>query len=203
MKLVLASSSPRRADILRAAGMRFVVMAPKVAESRLGSAAALQIRQMDEAVETPTAMVKRLAESKARAVVKDIHGPATVIGADTTVVVDNLVLGKPASRDDAGKMLRGLSGRTHEVITGLAVLRLRDGITRTEVESTRVTFAPLTDEEINDYIATGEGDQLAGAYAIQGRGGRFVTRIEGCYFNVVGLPLARLYQTLRDLGWKE
>ncbi len=204
MKLVLASSSPRRSEILRDAGIRFEVLIPKVDEARLGDESpAAEFRQMAQSLETPTAMVKRLAEAKARSVVKEILGPATVIGADTAVVIDNLVLGKPAGSEDARKMLRGLSGRTHEVITGLCVLRLRDGITRTEVETTRVTFAPLTDEEINDYLASGEHSDKAGAYGIQSRGGRFVSKIEGCYFNVMGLPLARLYKTLRELGWKD
>ncbi len=202
MKLVLASGSPRRAEILRAAGIRFDVLVPKIEESRQSAEAAAHFQRMAQELEPPSAMVKRLAEAKARSVVKDILGPATVIGADTAVVIDNLVLGKPASADEARKMLRGLGGRSHEVLTGLTVLRLRDGVTRTDVESTRVTFAPLTEEEINDYISSGEHADKAGAYAIQGRGGRFISKIEGCYFNVMGLPLAKLYKTLRDLGWK-
>ncbi len=203
MKLVLASSSPRRAEILRSAGIQFEVLIPDVDESRLGDdSPAADFRQMARELETPVAMVKRLAEVKARSVVKEILGPATVIGADTAVVVDNIVLGKPNGSEDARKMLRGLSGRTHEVLTGLAVLRMRDGVTRTEVETTRVTFAPLSDDEIEEYLASGDHSDKAGAYGIQSRGGRFVTRIEGCYFNVMGLPLARLYKTLRDLGWK-
>ncbi len=100
-------------------------------------------------------------------------------------------------------MLRRLSGTTHSVITGLAAMRLPGRIVRTETETTRVTFAPLTEEEMSAYVSSGEPFDKAGGYAIQGRGGRFVTRVEGCYFNVVGLPLARLYRILRELGWKE
>jgi septum formation protein len=99
-------------------------------------------------------------------------------------------------------MLQELSGRTHAVITGLAAIRLPDGTARIEHETTRVTFAPISEEEIEDYIASGEPFDKAGAYAIQGRGGRYVTRVEGCYFNVVGVPLARLYRILRELGWQ-
>src|SRR3989454_11919477 len=99
-------------------------------------------------------------------------------------------------------MLRSLSGRTHEVITGLFLIHLPGGVTRVEHETTRVTFAPLTDEEIDAYVATGEPFDKAGGYAIQGRGGRFVTRVEGCHFNVVGLPLPRLLRILRELGWR-
>jgi septum formation protein len=111
------------------------------------------------------------------------------------------VLGKPASVAEARRMLEALSGLTHEVLTGVAVLRLPEGAAQIEQEITRVTLAPLSKEEIEDYIATGEPFGKAGAYAIQGRAGRFVTRIEGCYFNIVGLPLGRLYRMLKKLGW--
>jgi septum formation protein len=195
-KLVLASASPRRAEVLRDAGYAFEVMPARVDEMR-------------RADETPEAYVRRLAEQKARAVLDSLTGMVTVIGADTVVVLAGEMLGKPQSADDARRMLRGLSGQTHEVLTGLAVLRVpaderRKGPRRTEQlrvvsESTRVTFAALSEREIEEYIASGETFDKAGAYAIQGRAGRFITRIEGCYFNVVGLPLARVYQLLRDL----
>ena len=100
-------------------------------------------------------------------------------------------------------MLRRLGGRSHQVLTGLAVLRILGGAARVEVETTQVTFAPLTETEIEAYVVSGEPLDKAGAYAIQGRGGRFVARVEGCYFNVVGLPLARLYRMLSEMGWKE
>jgi septum formation protein len=191
MKLILASSSPRRAEILRQAGIAFEVFTAPVDESR-------------GAGELPTAYVRRLAEAKVRAVAETgaaVQAPACVVGADTVVLIDGLVLGKPASAAEARRMLESLSGRTHEVLTGIAVLRLPEGAAQVEQESTKVTFAPLSQEEIEDYITTGEPFGKAGAYAIQGRAGRFVTRVEGCYFNIVGLPLGRLYRMLRGLGW--
>lgn len=190
MKLILASASPRRAEVLRAADIPLEAVPADVDEAR----------QPNEA---PEELVRRLAEAKARfAAARAASGePAIVVGADTEVVVDGLVLGKPASAEDARVMLRRLSGRAHGVITGLAVIRLPDGAMRAEQETTLVTFAPLTAQEIEDYVASGEPFDKAGAYAIQGRAGRFVTRVEGCYFNVVGLPLARLYRILREFGW--
>jgi len=190
MKLILASSSPRRAEVLADAGFTFEVVAARVDESR-------------RAGEQAEAYVRRLAEAKARAVAGGVSPPAIVIAADTVVVMDGEVLGKPASAEDAGRMLRRLSGRTHQVLTGLAVLKIPGGAARVEIETTRVTFAPLTEAEIEAYVASGEPLDKAGAYAIQGRGGRFVARVEGCYFNVVGLPLARLYRILREMGWKD
>jgi len=136
-----------------------------------------------------------------------------VIAADTVVVVGGRILGKPESPADARCMLRLLSGRTHRVLTGIAVLRLppderrhsprHGGALRSGVEVTSVTFALLREAEIREYVASGEPQDKAGAYAVQRRGGRFVTRIEGCYFNVVGLPLARLCGMLRELGFRE
>src|SRR5260370_6476107 len=150
----------------------------------------------------PQELVRRLAESKAQLVTQRGVGPALIIAADTDVAVDGRALGKPRSADEAREMLRALSGRTHNVHTGLAVIRLPDEVARLELETTEVTFAPLSDEDIAGYIATGEPFDKAGAYAIQGGGGRFVTRVEGCHFNVVGLPLARLLRILRELGWR-
>jgi len=190
MRIILASASTRRAQILREAGIAFEALPVHVDESRCDN-------------EPPTDLVRRLAEAKARVAAERADGPAIVVGADTEVVVDGLVLGKPASAEDAAQMLRQLSGRTHEVVTGLAVMRLPDRATRREQEITRVTFAPLSEKEIEDYVASGEPFDKAGGYAIQGRGGRFVTQVEGCYFNVVGLPLARLYRILRELGWQD
>lgn len=191
MKLILASASPRRAEVLRNAGIYFEAVPADVDEARRPN-------------ETPEELVGRLAEAKARSAAARVanHADAAlVVGADTEVVVDGQLLGKPASAEDAGSMLRRLSGRTHGVVTGLAVIRLPDGTTRNERETTWVTFAPLSEQEIGDYVASGEPFDKAGAYAIQGRAGRFVTRVEGCYFNVVGLPLARLYRILREFGW--
>ena len=193
-KLVLASASPRRAEILRKAGFDFEVVPAHADESlRPGEAA--------------TDYVRRLAEEKARTVArqlaKDAPGDSTfIIGADTVVVIGNEILGKPSAAANAREMLRRLSGKTHDVYTGLAVLQ-GNGSAQTAVEKTRVTFEPLSEEEIENYIASGEPFDKAGAYAIQGRGGKFISRIEGCYFNVMGLPLARLYSLLRkvDAEW--
>ncbi len=194
MRLILASASPRRAEVLRDAGIAFEAVSTNADESR----------RPDEA---PEELVRRLAEDKAKAAAAKVAGtgPAIVVGADTEVVVDGLcereVLGKPASAAEAREMLHRLSGRTHSVVTGLVVIQLPDGASHSELEITHVTFAPLSEREIEDYVASGEPFDKAGAYAIQGRGGRFVSRVEGCYFNVVGLPLARLYRILRELGW--
>lgn len=191
MRLILASASPRRAQVLKDAGIPFEPVAADVDESRKEN-------------ETPEKLVERLAEAKARAVAErlDLAGtPAIVVGADTEVLAGGEILGKPASAEDARRMLRQLSGRTHHVITGLALLDLPSGELHLSRETTRVTFAHLTEREIESYIASGEPFDKAGAYAIQGRGGCFITRVEGCYFNVVGLPLAKLCQMLSSLGW--
>ncbi len=157
------------------------------------------------ACETAHAMVARLAEAKARAVAAQLQGEDrefVIVGADTTVELDGEILGKPDDSAHAREMLAKLSGRTHHVLTGIFLLRLPDGETRAAVETSAVTFAPLDEREIGGYIASGEPLGKAGAYAIQGLAGRFIPRIEGCYFNVVGLPLARLYALLRELGWR-
>ena len=196
MKLILASASPRRAEILTAAGFPFEVVPTTTDESR----------RPGEAVET---MVERLAEAKARAAasLRSASEAAIIIGADTVVELDGDFLGKPGTPEAARAMLARLSGRSHRVLTGLALVRVMPSgapplTMHSELEGTRVWFAPLTAEEIRDYVATREPLDKAGAYAVQGFGGRFVERIEGCYFNVVGLPLARLYRMLRDLGWR-
>ena len=196
MKLILASASPRRAEILCAAGFPFEAVPTTTDESR----------RPGEAVD---AMVERLAEAKARAAasLRGASEAAIVIGADTVVELDGDFLGKPGTPEAARAMLARLSGRSHRVLTGLALVRTMPSgepplTAHREVEATRVWFAPLTAEEIRDYVATREPLDKAGAYAIQGFGGRFVERIDGCYFNVVGLPLARLYRMLRDLGWR-
>jgi septum formation protein len=131
-----------------------------------------------------------------------VKGSAMIVGADTVIVLDGIALGKPLSVENGRSFLRRLSGQAHEVLTGLAVIRLSDGMERVTDETTKVTLAPLSAQEIEDYIATRESLDKAGGYAIQGRAGRFVTRVEGCYFNVVGLPLARLYDILQELGWQ-
>lgn len=198
MKLVLASASPRRAEILRNAGFEFDTRAMLVDESL-------------RAGEQPGEYVCRLALEKARAAAaaaqvnaSDSDGASDrlFIGADTAVVVDEEIFGKPESDEDARRMLRRLSGRAHEVHTGLALLREPGGVESVGEEITRVVFAPLSDEEVDRYVETGEPFGKAGAYAIQGVGGRYVERIEGCYFNVVGFPLARFCACLREFGWR-
>jgi len=155
--------------------------------------------------ETARAMTRRLAQAKAHSVAhkfKEKRLDAIVIGADTTVELDGHLLGKPDSLKAARDMLGRLSGRTHRVVTSVATIRLPDRAAKIATESTRVHFARLTASEIADYVATQEPLDKAGAYAIQGLAGRFIDRIEGCYFNVVGLPLALLYRMLIGLGWQ-
>lgn len=190
MKLILASASARRAQILRDAGLPFQIISSAIDEAPMEG-------------ESPQDLVRRLAEQKAQLVAARAVGPAIVIGADTVVVLNGKILGKPRSAEEARAMLEQLSGRTHAVITGIALIRLPDEAARQELETTQVTFAPMTEEDISSYVATGEPFDKAGGYAIQGRGGRHITRIEGGYFNVVGLPLGKLYGLLKELGWKE
>ena len=182
--LILASSSPRRAELLRAAGIDFDVQSADLDETAYAG-------------ETPDAYVRRLAAEKARTVL--VHGGAAVVlAADTTVVIDETILGKPADEEDAARMLRLLSGRTHEVLTAVSVARA-GAVMLTEVERTIVEFAPLSQFEIDWYVATGEPRDKAGAYAIQGYASRFVTRIDGSYSNVVGLPVALVYEILKGM----
>jgi septum formation protein len=192
MKLILASSSPRRAQILRDAGISFEIAQARISETRTRG-------------ETARVMTRRLAEAKARAVARKLEQEpreAIVVGADTIVEVHGRLLGKPESPKAAREMLLRLRGRTHRVVTSVAAIRLPDYAQRVATESTRIRFASLSAAEIAAYVATGEPFDKAGAYAVQGIGGRFIERIEGCYFNVVGLPLAQLYRMLIDLGWQ-
>ena len=172
--LILASASPRRAQLLKAAGIRFETRAADVDESPLSG-------------ELPDAYVQRLAREKAEAVAGTAPG-RLVLGADTTVVVDRHILGKPADPAEARKMLERLAGRPHEVLTGVALAGV--GEPAVAVASTAVWFAPMTSEDIAWYVETGEWHDKAGAYGIQGRISRFVARVEGSYTNVVGLPVS-------------
>ena len=183
-RLVLASASPRRAALLARAGYAFDVVPANVDESRQPSEAA-------------AAYVARLARDKAAAVAGR-YPERFVIGADTAVVVDGAVLGKPRDTDDAARMLRLLSGRTHQVLTGVAVRR--GARCADAVETSVVHFAVLDAGQIAWYVGTGEPADKAGAYGLQGDGGRFVTRVDGSRSNVVGLPLARLERLLVQLG---
>jgi septum formation protein len=184
MRLVLASLSPRRADLLRAAGFNFEIF-PVSLDERFNPG------------ETPTEYVARLAEAKARAAV-GAAADAVVLGADTTVVFRGQVMGKPADTADAARMLRQLSGHVHEVLTGICLLLAERSLVH--VETTRVKVAPLTETEISWYVASGEPLDKAGAYAVQGSASRFIEGIEGSYTNVVGLPVASVYNLLRELG---
>lgn len=228
LKLILASSSPRRAEILRNAGFAFDIQPAHVDETLLAG-------------ERAEDYVRRLADTKARFVAQYASrdtGPAIVIGADTAVVIDGQILGKPADADDARRMLHLLNGTDHEVVTGLAFIRIPAGSDAAQkfdekariaggrssgishplssaastpearfpdfsasslVESTRVSFLPLSARDIDDYVQTGEPFDKAGAYGIQGIGGRFIRRIEGCYFNVMGLPLSRFSSVIAQM----
>jgi septum formation protein len=190
MKIILASASPRRAQILRDAGISFSVLSSAVDETPYSS-------------EDPSALVQRLANAKSDLVAARAVGPAIVIAADTVVVLDGHILGKPRSTEEARLMLEQLSGRTHSVLTGVTLVRLPDAARREFVETTLVNFVPISADEISRYLTTDESHDKAGAYAIQGLAGRYIPRIEGCYFNVVGLPLSRLITSLHDLGWSE
>jgi septum formation protein len=195
MRLILASASPRRAELLKAAGFEFDVRVTDIDEEpRPG--------------EPPREYVLRVAREKAVAGQQGRPGnPAEagfhdqreiIVAADTTVVVEGEILGKPADDGDAQRMLRRLSGRAHEVLTGITIRNGADE--RSAVDSTAVWFKPLTDQEIGWYVASGEGRDKAGAYAIQGLGSRFIPRIDGSYSNVVGLPIATVHRLLIELG---
>jgi septum formation protein len=193
VKLVLASSSPRRAQILRDAGFDFTIQPANVDESLAPG----------EAVE---AYVARIAQAKAHAVAGRALAdgtPAIVIAADTVVLADKQILPKPKDADDARRMLRLLNATTHEVLTGLFVIRAYDGISFAHLERTRVEFNRISDLDIDAYIQTKEPFDKAGAYGIQGIGGRFVRKVDGCYFNVMGLPLSRLWEILRQMRWED
>jgi septum formation protein len=182
--LILASASPRRRELLTQAGFSFEIHPAHIPEDPLPN-------------EDPIAYVTRLAREKAEAVFRKLnqdsasrsdHDELLVLGADTTVVLDDQILGKPADAADAARMLRLLSGRSHRVITGVALATVHGAEVAADV--TGVRFVTLSEQEIDAYVATGEPMDKAGAYAIQGRASRWIPRIEGCYFNVVGLPLA-------------
>lgn len=180
--LLLASKSPRRREILQNAGIPFEVRPAEIHESRSDH-------------ESPDAYVRRLAREKAEAVTAASND--IVLGADTVVTVDEHVLEKPQDAADARRMLRLLAGRDHFVITGICVRSPQRLIV--DSERTLVRFAPLTGEEIEGYVESGEPMDKAGAYAIQGLASKFIERVEGCYFNVVGLPVAKVYQLLKEL----
>jgi septum formation protein len=190
-RLILASASPRRRELLTNAGFDFEVIPSEVEEPgyRVGP---------------PAVYAEQVAKLKAETVARTFAPTyqAIVLGADTIVVVNNALLGKPRSPEEARTMLEKLSGRAHEVISGVALVDASAGRSVTAHEITRVHFRTLSVDEMAAYVASGEPLDKAGAYAIQGRASRFVTRIEGCYFNVMGLPVALVDRLLNDWGGK-
>jgi len=181
-KIILASASPRRAEILRIVGWPFDVLAVHIDESR----------RQDEVA---ASYVQRLAREKAETAAARTVG-LNVVGADTTVVIDDQILEKPVDANDARRMLGMLSGRWHKVLTGVAVVDRKSSETRVAYQETEVKFAAMSNSDIAGYVAGGEPMDKAGAYAIQGRGARFIEGIRGDYFNVVGLPVRLLYELL-------
>lgn len=180
--LILASASPRRHELLLAAGIEHIVRPSHVPEeARPG--------------EAPGEFVRRIAEEKARAIGRGADD--IVLGADTVVCVDNVIFGKPADDSDAKRMLRALTGRAHWVYTGICIVR--PDRTINDVAATKVLFGEMTSEEIEEYTRSGEPRDKAGAYAIQGLASKFVLGIEGCYHNVVGLPVSLVYRHLKAL----
>ena len=186
-RLILASASPRRASLLSQIGLTFAVCPSDVVEPPLS------VYSNKSASE----ITRELALIKAKAVAQD-HNDGVIIGADTLVSLDGELLGKPSDDADALKMLTRLSGNSHEVVTGVTLIDAATGRNSVWSETTQVDFRELSSTEITAYIASGEASDKAGAYGIQGRGAAFVRRIEGCYFNVVGLPLASLVEHLSN-----
>ncbi len=178
-KITLASSSPRRAEILTSVGWPFEAITAGIDETQRPG-------------EKPPDYVQRLAREKAEAVAVKLES-GLVLGADTTVVVGDNLLGQPLDDDDARRMLKLLSGKWHEVLTGVALVRV-DGETRVDYEKTRVRFGEMSDAEIDWYISTGEPKGKAGAYGIQGKAALFIEQVEGDYFNIVGLPIRLVYE---------
>jgi len=198
--LVLASASPRRQELLRNAGIPFVVHATDIPE-------------VPEAGEAPRAVAERLAREKALAVFRQ-RPEDFVLGADTIVVVNSEILGKPRDVDDAARMLRLLSGRKHQVMTGVCLVgpqpgsenrKVKTGFEDVRSETTVVLMQTLSEADIRSYVSTSEPMDKAGAYAIQGKASRWISRIEGDYFNVVGLPVSLVYKMLQERGmtWAE
>lgn len=187
LRLVLASESPRRKDLLESAGIHPLVMPSGVDE------------EVPDRTMPPDRLVKLLARRKIKRVAADRPGDF-VLGADTIVYIDGEVLGKPRDAEDARAMLRRISGRTHEVYTGIALYEPGGRSVLDDFDATPVTIRAMSEEEIQWYVATGEPMDKAGSYALQGIGGFFVTRVEGDFSSVVGLPLPKVYSLLRRAG---
>jgi septum formation protein len=203
MRLILASASPRRADLLRAAGFTFETIATDVDERvKPGESPSTYVRRL--AAEKSAAALTSYVGSGFRTYSRTDEGPpeggphaqneAVILAADTAVVIDGEILGKPRDDAEARAMIRRLSGRRHEVLTGVSLRRNAEEVGR--VETTAVCFAAMTEKDVTWYVVSGEGRDKAGAYAIQGLASRFVTRIEGSYSNVVGLPVATVVELL-------
>jgi septum formation protein len=194
VRLILASASPRRRELLARLGLPFEVRPSAIAES------------LEPGIPAP-ALATALARAKARDVADRLRaageGPALVLGADTLVVLDGRPLGKPATREEAGEMLRALRGRRHEVVTAVVLLHVPGGRELAATVTSQVFMRPYGDREIDAYVATGEPDDKAGAYALQGLGGRFVESIQGSWTNVMGLPARTVYRMLRDAGARD
>jgi septum formation protein len=187
MRLVLASASPRRRELLAKAGVEFEVLPSSLDEA-------------PHAGESPEDYARRVARDKALDAAANLAPDCVVLGADTIVVTGEEILGKPRDTADAARMIRILSGVTHRVITGVCLARPPAEILALTHETTTVTFRALDEKEIADYVASGEALDKAGAYGIQGLASKFVTRIEGCYFNVVGLPVSLVCALLKSSG---
>jgi nucleoside triphosphate pyrophosphatase len=191
VQLILASASPRRRELLSRLGLPFEVRPSGIDE--------VLTREVDA-----PALATALARAKARDIADQVRaagdGPVLILGADTLVVLDGRPLGKPGSRDEARAMLRALRARSHEVVTAVALIEAPGGREVTETVTSRVLMRPYGDPEIDAYVATGEPDDKAGAYAVQGVGGQLVARVEGCFENVVGLPLETTARLLRMFG---
>lgn len=183
-QVILASGSPRRRELLGGMGVEFIIDVPDVDETVGGK---------------PGEMVAVLAERKARAVAER-RNEGVIIAADTLVALDDCALGKPEDDEDAKRMLRSLSGRTHDVFTGVCVLNARTGKMLVEAVRSGVVFRELTDAEIDEYVATGEPRDKAGAYAIQGGAGKFISAFEGSRTNIIGLPVERLTEMLQEMA---
>jgi len=186
-QIILASSSPRRCLLLTQVGVDFMQLIPAAVEET-----PLDLNFAD--------VVQRNAAAKARTVLAQAQG-RLILSADTIVELDGKPLGKPRDRDDAHRMLRALSGREHRVYSGIALIKPTGG-TLTDYARTVVQFRGLSDEEITDYIASGEPMDKAGSYGIQARGALFIESVSGCFFNVMGLPLAKLWRLLHRAGWR-
>ena len=186
-KIILASASPRRRELLAQVGIPFEAVPGNIDEENAGLSG------------TPEQKTEQLAYMKAMAVASKLER-GLVLGADTIVVCDDEIFGKPRDEEDARRMLNKLKGREHKVVTGICLVDASSGRAQTDHEVTTVKFSEMTDREIDAYISSGEPYGKAGAYAIQGRAAIFVESLDGCYSNVVGLPLRRVYRLLKEFG---